>query len=79
MTQTFMVQFGGDRDVLVIPVSVRQVLTSCRGDLDIVFSRPEAVPDICARLFHCRWNVISFIRDAHVVGVLVDLGDPHGW
>ena len=77
LTQMLMVQFGGDRDVLVIPVSVTQVLTSCRGDLDVVLSQPKAVPDICARLFHCRWHVYSFIRDGHFVGVLVDRGDPH--
>ena len=77
LTQMLMVQFGGDRDELVILVSVTQVLTSCAGDLDNVLSQPQAVPDICARLFHCRWHVYSFIRDAHFVGVLVDCGDPH--
>ena len=77
LTQILMVQFGGGRDELVILVSVTQVLTSCAGDLDNVLSQPQAVPDICARLFHCRWHVYSFIRDAHFVGVLVDCGDPH--
>ena len=46
LTQMFMVQFGGDRDVLVIPVSVTQVLTSCAGDLNNVFSQPKTMPDI---------------------------------
>ena len=61
LTQMMMVQFGGDREVLVIPVSVTQVLTSCAGQLDNVFSQPKAAPDICARLFHCRWYVYSFL------------------
>ena len=52
-TQMLMVQFGGDRDVLVIPVSGTQVLTSYAGVLDNVFSQPKAVPVICAPVFHC--------------------------
>ena len=76
LTQMLMVQFGGNRDELVILVSVTKVLTSCRGDLDNVFSQPKAVPELCARLFHCRRHVYSFIRDGHFVGILVDHGDP---
>ena len=53
------------------------MLTSCGGDLDNVVSQPETLPDISASLFHCRWHIYSFIRDAHFVGVLVDRGDPH--
>ena len=54
LIQMLMVQFGGDRDVLVISVSVTQLLTSCAGDLDNVLSQPQSVTDICARFFHCR-------------------------
>ena len=59
LTQMFMVQFGGDRDVLVIPVSVTQVLTSCAGDLDNVFSQPKAMSEICARLLHCSVDPVG--------------------
>ena len=61
LTQMFIVQFGGDQDLQVIPVSVTQVITSCAGGLDNVFSQPEALPYFCARLFHCRLHVYSFI------------------
>ena len=77
LTQRFMVQFGGEQDMLVIPVSVTQVRTSCAGDLDNVFSQPKRMSDICARLFHCRWHVYIFLRDDHFVGVLIDRGDVH--
>ena len=50
----FTVQFGGDGDELVIPVSVTQALTSCAGELDNVFSQPKTVPGICERLLHFR-------------------------
>ena len=61
--------------MLVIPVSVTKVLTSCAGQLDKVFSQPKAVTDICARLLNCRWYVYIFLRDAHFIGILVDRGD----
>ena len=63
--------------MLVTQVSVSQVLNACARDLDNEFSQPKAVPDICPRLFHCRWRVYSFILDASFVFVLVDRGDPN--
>ena len=61
--------------MLVIPVSVTQVLTSCAGDLDYVFSHPKAMPDVFSPIFLCRWHVYIFLRDAQFVGVLDDRGD----
>ena len=77
LTRMLLVQFGGGKEVLVIPVSVTQVLTSCAGDLDNVFSQQKAVPDICVPLFHCRWHVYSFIRDANFLSVVVARWDPN--
>ena len=42
LTQLLLVQFGGDNEVLVIPVSVTKVIISSVGDLDKVVSQPEA-------------------------------------
>ena len=74
LTNRFVVQFRLDSDVLVIPVSVTTVLSSCAEDLDNVLSQPKAMPDICAILFYCRWHVYIFLRDLHFIGVLVDCG-----
>ena len=75
LTHMLLVQLGGDGEVLVFPVSVTQVLTPSAGDLDDVSSQPDALPEICAHLIHCRWHVYSFLRDKPFLGVLFDRGD----